>query len=131
MDRVQQTWDELGIKVRMIHDWVLVRTEVPPEQTEGGIWYPPMYRTFYEGPLHLRLVSALVLSNGPHARGVKVGERVCFQRKYFARWKKLADNSMVGWLHEREVTAAMDEGMDIDRDLSFPDGPKAIRYTPV
>lgn len=101
-DIVQATWDELGYRIRPVFAKVFVRTELPPEKI-GLIWLPPKEASFFAGLGHQRLVTAVVLSTGPGAKSVKVGERVCFQRLHFGHIKQLDDKTFVGWIEQEQL----------------------------
>ena len=103
-DVVQATWDELGYRIRPVFAKVFVRTELPPLKTESGLlWLPPKEAHFFSGLGHQRLVTATVLSLGPLAKAVKVGERVCFQRLHFGHIKQLEDKTFVGWIEQEQL----------------------------
>lgn len=129
---IEQTWEELGASVRPIGHTVFVRTDPIPEKTRGGIILAPSTTNFYEGPFHLRLATATVLSVGPRVRGEPYpGDRVCFQRKYFARWKILDDRTYVGWLQAAQITGIVDPDSDLGRYVEFPEGDRAVREHPL
>lgn len=127
-DRVGQVWDELGTRVRALGGTVFVRTDLLPEKSPGGILYPSS--SFYDGPLHMRLISGTVLAVGPAAAPLNPGDRVCFQRKFFARWQVLRDGSFVGWLNVHEITGVLDESTTVDNRIDFPEGARAVRELP-
>ena len=102
LDVVGQTWNEVGFKVRPMHAKVFVRTD-PPAEKIGMIFLPPKEADFFGGMMHLRLVTATVLSVGPMARLVKPGDRVVFQRMNFGYIKKLEKGVYVGWIEEQQL----------------------------
>lgn len=102
LDVVGQTWNEVGFKVRPMHAKVFVRTD-PPVEKIGMIFLPPKEADFFGGMMHLRLVTATVLSVGPLARLVKPGDRVVFQRMNFGYIKKLEKGVYVGWIEEQQL----------------------------
>jgi len=123
---VKSTWEEMGVTIDAIRNMVFVRTDLPPEKSRGGIIIPAMYQSFYEGPFHLRLQSALVLSTGPKAKAVHKGERVAFQRKFFAYYKQLHDGSYMGWIREPDIAGILREGAQVGRRIAFPQGDNAV-----
>lgn len=108
---VEQTWNEVGFKVRPMHAKVFVRTDPPPEKI-GLIFLPPKEAEFYGGMGHQRLVTGTVLSVGPMAKLVKVGDRVVFQRMNFGYIRKLDSGVYVGWIEEQQI-------------LGHPEGPES------
>ena len=118
---VEQTWEKLGRRVRASGHTVFVRTDVPEEKSEGGIFYPDS--GFYSGPFHLRLVAATVLSAGSKSI-LKPGDRVCFQRQWFCRWESLDDKTLVGWLEEAQVTGVLEEDVKVGKFVEQAGGPK-------
>lgn len=103
-DVVQATWDELGYRIRPAFAKVFVRTELPPQKfADSLLWLPPREASFFAGLGHQRLVTATVLSCGPLAKAVKVGERVCFQRLHFGHIKQLDDKTFVGWIEQEQL----------------------------
>ncbi len=131
IELVNQTWDEIGRKVRALRYTVFLRTEPVQTQSLGGIHYPASTTGFYDGLMHMRLVCATVLAVGNEVHELEPGMRVCFQRKYLARWQTLKDGTFVGWIHSEEVTGILEEGAHMDKYLDFTEGPKAIRAQPV
>lgn len=104
MDIVEETWNEIGRRVRPLKRAVFVRTIPPPVKTESGlIWLPPKVTSFSHGLPHVRVVNAIVLSAGPSCT-VKPGELICFQRLHFARWLPLRESEcFVGWIDESQL----------------------------
>lgn len=101
-DLVEQTWAEVGCRVRPLKRWVFVRT-LPVATHIGSIALPPKLASFHGELPHMKTIHALVLSVGPKAT-VKKGDVVCFTRLQFAWWKKLDDRCMVGWIDENDLT---------------------------
>lgn len=106
MELVERTWAEVGYRIRPLRFLVFVRTE-PPEKKVGSLFLIDKDASFYGGLPHQRLVRATVLSAGP-AANVKVGERVCFTRLHFARYKTLEDGTHVGWISSNEIAGYPD-----------------------
>ena len=112
-DVVQATWDELGYRIRSVFAKVFVRTELPPQKfPDSLLWLPPKEASFFAGLGHQRLVTATVLSCGPLARSVKVGERVCFQRLHFGHIKQLDDRTFVGWIEQEQLAGYPDDTVE-------------------
>jgi hypothetical protein len=110
---VQLTWDELGYRIRPKFAKVFVRTELTPQKYAGSVlWLPPKEASFFAGLGHQRLVTATILSCGPLARAVKVGERVCFQRLHFGHIKQLEDKTFVGWIEQEQLAGYPDETIE-------------------
>lgn len=106
-DLVERTWAELGYKVRPLFAKVFVRTELPPEKI-GLIFVPPKEASFFGGLGHQRLVTATVLSVGPLAKSVVVGDRVVFQRLHFGHIARLDDKTFVGWIEQEQLAGFPD-----------------------
>lgn len=131
-DIIEQSWEELGYKIRPMRQRVFVRTEPIPPMTAGGIIIPDKYRGLYEGPFHLRLVNAVVLSVGAGVRGVEVGERICFQRKWFVRHLEvMRDEAAFGWVKESEIAGALDPEIQVDRRVTIPTGANPAHPNPI
>lgn len=108
---VEETWNELGYQVRPLFAKVFVRTEPPSEKFPGSLLFmPPKDAHFFGGLGHQRLVTATVLSTGPMAKSVKVGDRVVFQRLHFGHIAKLEDKTFVGWIEQEQIAGFPDEG---------------------
>lgn len=109
MSIIDQTWEELGYRVRSINRKVFVRTEESPPMTAGGIWLPPQVQTFYHGYPHQRIVTGTILSAGSSS-DVKEGDRVCFKRLHFIRIEKLLDGTFFGCLDALELVGFAADG---------------------
>ena len=107
--RVEQTWAEIGFRFRPLRHVVLVRTYPLPTVTEGGIIIPEKLTSFYGELPHVQLVNATVLSSGPKAI-LEPGDRICFQRLFFARWLEMEDGSLVGWIADERNIVGWFEG---------------------
>lgn len=104
---VDETWAEVGYKVRPLRDVLFVRTEPPPTKI-GSIHLPPKLQGFF-GPLPAgTIVTAVVLSAGPKCE-FKVGDVVAFIRTPFARFLDFADGSKVGWLPEEQLMYGLED----------------------
>ena len=98
---VDETWAEVGYRVRPLRSLLFVRTEPPPTQI-GSIILPPKLQGFY-GPLPAgTVITAVVLSSGPNC-DAQPGDIVTFIRTPFARWLDFKDGSKVGWIPEGEL----------------------------
>jgi len=106
-ERVAQTWEEIGFKVRPLKYWAFVRTEPLYQRTEGGIWLSPKESDFYGSRMaHQVLIRAVVCSTGPVAKdhyGFKPGQRVVFKRLHFAHLRKMSDGTYFGWINAAEI----------------------------
>jgi hypothetical protein len=126
---VEDTWAELECHVRPLRRLVLVRTEKPRTITTGGIILPCSDQGFYDGPMHLRLITAVVLAAGPDADSdLTPGVRIGFQRRFFARWQELEDHTMVGWVDDSQITGIATPDTDLDKYIG--QGPGAQYATP-
>jgi hypothetical protein len=105
--RIQETWDELGLKIRPRSWYLFVRTEHKPWKTHTGRLYLPPKTHSFNGPLpHQDLIKGLVVAAGPIAiqkSRVTVGKRVIFKRLHFAWWKKMEDGTRFGWIPAGDV----------------------------
>jgi hypothetical protein len=107
MGLVEQTWKEMGFRIRARGYQVWVRT-VPFERKVGAIWLPPKLQSFHGELPHLVTTRAVVLSAGPEgfARDVKPGDTVAFKRLHFATYMPVGDpdhQEKVGWIDSNEV----------------------------
>ncbi len=101
---IAETWGACGVKsVRGLANSfaIFVKTEPPPKKI-GSIWLPPKLSGFYGDLPHLRLIVGTVLARGGKTE-VKPGDRICFMRLHFARWKDLGDEVYVGWIYDNQV----------------------------
>jgi hypothetical protein len=107
-EKVQQTWAEIGFKIRPLRSLVFVRTDRPQERI-GSIYLTQEAASFYypRAP-HAHIVSATVLSAGPKTQ-LTPGDRICFQRLHFAWLFQLADRSYVGYIQEGNLVGYWDE----------------------
>lgn len=109
LERVEETWKEMGKKIQVLRSVVLVRTYPLPEKTSGGIILSEKMRSFYGELPHVQLISGTVLSSGPKAVS-EVGDKVCFQRLFFAKLEVLADKTIVGWIADERNLIGWQEG---------------------
>lgn len=98
----------LGCSVRATGSKVFVVTDLPAKKV-GSLWLPVKLTSFYGDLPHLVVVKATVLSVGPKVRGIKEGARVAFPRTYFAKWKELEPDVMVGWIEAANLSGFIAE----------------------
>jgi len=111
---------------------VLLRTEKLQMKTEGGLFLPASEQGFYDGPMHLRLLAATVLSAGSRAdQSLVPGTRVCFQRRFFAWWKVMEDRTLVGWVDDSQITAICDPDLNLSKFLTTGEGARYATATPL
>jgi hypothetical protein len=108
LERVEKTWEELGYRLRMLRNTVLVRTEPLPTESNGVI-LPDRAVSFYGELAHVQFVTATVLAAGPKAV-LKPGDRIAFTRLFFARLLEMPDKTMVGWIANEENVLGYAEG---------------------
>jgi len=125
VDIVEQTWAELGYRVRPLRYWAFVRTEQPHRRTEGGIWLSPKEQTFYGGMPHRRIIKATVCAVGPTVVEVAVGDRVCFQRLHFSKRERMADGTYFGWVDSNQLLGYPEDDEDEERWLQGEPAPIA------
>lgn len=124
-------WQEIGRRIIPTRHKLFVVTEPIPQVTDSGLILPNSQTSFYEGMLHMRAVTARVLAVGQDVRDINPGERIVFQRKFFVPYCTLPDLTRAGWINEREITLALEEGTIVGRELTYPEGKKAIRERPM
>lgn len=101
---VEKTWGELGFKIRPLGHWVFIRTELIAKETPGGILLTDKSADFYEGMPHQKLYVGTVCSVGSKAQAtVSEGDRICYQRLFFARYCYLQDGTMLGWINSENI----------------------------
>lgn len=105
--RIQQTWDELGFRVRPLKFKVFVRTEPLFVRDESGLFLPPSRTNLYGDRMaHQVLVRALVCAVGPVARDhwkFEEGQRIVFKRLHFAWLRKMDDGTYFGYIDAAEI----------------------------
>lgn len=104
---VQETWEELGFRVRARGYYIWVRT-LPFPRKIGSIWMPPKLQQFYGELPHLVTIRALVLSagNAGLAEGIHAGETIFFKRLHFAEYRRVGEREeqqRVGWVNANDV----------------------------
>jgi hypothetical protein len=104
---IERTWAEVGCRLRPLKRTVMVRT-LPIPQKVGSLWLPAKAASFYGGMPHQILIRAIVLSAGPQSH-VAPGEKVCFQRLWFSRWKGLSDGCYVGYLDAVKLAGIVED----------------------
>lgn len=100
LERVEETWEELGFRLRMLRKAILIRTEPLPTES-NGIILPDRATSFYGELPHVQFITAVVLSSGRDAT-LKPGDRIAFTRLFFARFLEMKDRTMVGWIANEE-----------------------------
>jgi hypothetical protein len=127
---VEDTWDEIGHKIKATGFKLWVRT-LPHPRKVGRVWLPPNRGRFYGELPHLKLVFAVVLSVGPHARSqheLQPGTIVGFKRLNFAWWRKLeganedewgSDDQFVGYLQNAEDVELVAEEESVGAEERF------------
>lgn len=125
--RVKDTWDELGLRIRPMTWYLFVRTEHKPWKTNSGILYLSPKMHSWHGPMaHLDLVKGVVCAAGPIAQKksrVLEGARIIFKRLHFAWWKKMEDGTMLGWIPAGDVLgypSEDDESNELSECRQFP-----------
>jgi len=117
-NRVDQTWEELGYKIRPLKYKVFVRTEPLFMRSEGGVFLAPNATQLYGNRMaHQVLVRAIVVSAGPVARDwwkFEVGQRIVFKRLHFAWLKKMEDGTYFGYIDAAEI---LGEPVELDPDV--------------
>lgn len=114
MYTVDECWEKVGLKIRPLKNYVVVRTFKLPEKTAGGIYLPNT--DFYDGMANEKLIRALVLSTANKVRVVKSGDVIVFPRLYFARFEKLDDGTFLGWVEEPNIYAKI---KDVNGDVAL------------
>jgi len=109
MERVEETWKEIGCRVRPLRKTIMVRTEPLPTKSAGGIILPGKLTTFYGELPHMQIIVATVLSSGRDAI-LETGDRIAFTRLFFARWMQLQDRTLIGWIANEENVLGYAEG---------------------
>lgn len=113
MKRIEETWKDIGMKVRPMRRHVYVRTAAYIGKI-GKIYLPGgNYSGFYSGLAHQRLVKATVCAVGPRVKGVKPGETIIFQRLFFIKHLSIDDGTFVGWVDEENVIGYAPEDIDL------------------
>jgi co-chaperonin GroES (HSP10) len=117
-NRVDQTWEEVGYKIRPLKYKVFVRTEPLFVRSEGGVFLAPAATELYGNRMaHQVLVRAIIVSVGPVARDhwhFEVGQRIVFKRLHFAWLKKMDDGTYLGYIDAAEIVG---EPTDLDPDV--------------
>ena len=109
MKLVEQTFDEIGYRIKSVGFMTWVRPFPHLRKTHGGLlWLPPKLQGFHGELPHLVTVRGVVLDSGPvgAAREFKAGDVVEFQRLYFGHYWKIGlpeDQEYVGWLDANQI----------------------------
>lgn len=106
----EHIWDEIGQKHNAVGWHVLVRCDPPSQFTRSGLLIlPNSLNQFYSKLAHKYLVKATVLDATPET-GLKIEDRIMFQRLFFRRIMEMKDKSVVGTIEFRDVWGTMPDG---------------------
>lgn len=120
LSRVEETWDELGFRLRAIGTIVFVRTDPLPDRTEGGIIVPQDQADVYGSRLGSKVhLTGTVLSacrtkavgskkDNTRPSDLKPGDKILFTRFEFAWLYKMQDGTRVGYIREPLIHAEVD-----------------------
>jgi len=133
--RIEDTWEELGCRIRPRTWYLFVRTEHKPYKTHSGLIYlPPKAHTFHGPMAHVDLLKGIVCAAGPIAQSksrIEVGRRIIFKRLHFAWWKKMEDGTRFGWIPSGDVLGYPYDDEDTDQRsecIQHPTTAKAAGY---
>jgi len=102
LERVEDTWEGFGRRIRALGEMVFVRTDSPDKITPGGIIIPDTSGDFHAGLPKEVTVLATVVAAGSET-DVKPGDRVLFMRLDFAWQHKFRDDgSYLGWCRDTD-----------------------------
>jgi len=99
---------ELGTSYTPFGRRVIVRTDPNVLISAGGIILTNREQGFYNGPAHSKIIKSTVIAVGEQAT-LKVGDRVCFQRLYFARIAELQDKTFIGSIDESQMVGYIEQ----------------------
>ena len=126
MNRVEETWKDIGMKVRPMRRKLYVRTHSYKDRI-GLIWLPPSnHSSFYSGMAHQRLVKATVCSVGPGVAEAQPGDTILFTRLFFIKHLAIDDGTFTGWIDEVNMIGYAPE----DVDLTYIGGAVAVGSHP-
>ena len=112
MNRVDETWKDIGMKVRSLHRKLYVRT-YPYKDKIGLIWLPAAQIGFYKGMAHQRLVKATVCSVGSEVVEAEPGDTILFTRLFFIKHLSIDDGTFTGWIDEVNMIGYAPEDVDL------------------
>lgn len=119
--RVQETWDELGFKIRAVGTAVFVRTDPLPEKTKAGIYLPPSHSDFFGQRLGSKVHMTGTVLSACRTKGygsksdrtvpstLKPGDKVFFTRFEFAWLWRMKDGTRVGHIKEPLIHGVLSE----------------------
>jgi len=100
LERVEDTWEGYGHRIKPFGGVVFVRTDSPMKVSPGGIIIPQTSRSFYSGLPKKVVVVATVVAAGPKV-DIRPGDRVMFLRLDFAWIHKFRDDdSFLGYCRD-------------------------------
>jgi len=110
LELVEQSWKELGYRVRPLGRTVFVRTRAIPDKV-GSLYLPTKHTKFYGKLPHMQNIEAVVMAAGPKAQDVRPGDRVTFQRLNFARLVKFQAEAeeFFGWVDSSQIIGHVEE----------------------
>lgn len=111
---VRETFEQIGMQnLTPLRKDILVRTDIVPSVSEGGIVFPPGSSSFYSALPNEKTVRATVLSVHRGCTSLKPGDRVMFARGFFARLSKLGkEEEYVGWVATDRIICAIADDKD-------------------
>jgi len=113
MNRVDETWKDIGMKVKPLRRKLYVRT-CPYKDKIGLIWLPGgNHSGFYSGMAHQRLVKATVCSVGGEVAEVEPGDTILFTRLFFIKHLSIDDGTFTGWIDEVNMIGYAPEDVDL------------------
>jgi hypothetical protein len=127
---LEDTWHQIGHKVIPHGPRVYVRTWRIPERI-GHIYIPPKLLSIYKGLPHSKLVRATVVAVPPTGRtyGLQVGDFIVFPQTFFARYRYMTDDTLLGYLHPMFVHGKVTlEEADLQRVIDTEEG-RIVPYT--
>lgn len=102
-NRVQNTWDWLGERVKAMKLMVWLRTDPVQRIRPSGIIIPESEAAFYAHSRPQKRVWGTVLA-ATDQTGLKPGDRIVYLREWFLWFKKNQhDGSFFGCIHEQHI----------------------------
>ena len=98
----EATWRLIGKKFIPTNRRLVVRTDPPPKQTEGGLFLPHQMTKLNYGMPHAYFVKATVLAGNPFS-AAQEGDRAVFKRLYFATLMDLPDGTSIGLVRDHQM----------------------------
>jgi len=106
MDIIEQTWKDMGFKLRGFGYQTWVRCDRHHRKAPSGLlWLPPKAQGFLGVLPHMVTIEATVIASGPVgvAKQFKPGDRVMFKRLHFGTWCKLAQTDRESQFGETHI----------------------------